>query len=167
VATNAVADYTIQASEIGVLNHVDHFSTPVAAATTVDAGNLTTCTAACVARNLTVMADVRAVGYASVVLLITNLALVLWVLALRGGRLWGSPVVADVSTPAEDGEQQSGMSRTDYSAAEVSLVASAQPNWSTPGCSPAATANEVRPLMVRSRSSGLMDDAIMARSRRR
>jgi hypothetical protein len=89
VATNAVADYTTQTSEIGVLNHAGHFGAPVTAASTVGPDNTTTCTAACAARHLTVMADVRAVGEASVVLLITNLVLVVWVLALRGGRLFG------------------------------------------------------------------------------
>ena len=52
------------------------------------------------------MAHVRAVGYASLVLLIANLVLVVWVLALRGGRLWGWRPVdeeveeAETRTPA-------------------------------------------------------------------
>lgn len=34
------------------------------------------------------MVHVRATLYASIVILVTNLVLVVWVLALRGGRLW-------------------------------------------------------------------------------
>ena len=51
--------------------------------------NNATCVGLCSAQHATLLAHVRAVGYASLVLLISNLVLVLWVLALRGGRLWG------------------------------------------------------------------------------
>ena len=48
----------------------------------------TACTALCESVRNTFNSHVRAVFYFSVVMLITNLVLVLWVLALRSDRLW-------------------------------------------------------------------------------
>jgi hypothetical protein len=45
------------------------------------------CGATCRAQNLTLQVHVRGAAYASIVLLITNLVLVAWVAAMRGGRL--------------------------------------------------------------------------------
>lgn len=42
----------------------------------------------CAARHETFVVHVRATLYSSVVVLVTNLMLVVWVLAIRGGRLW-------------------------------------------------------------------------------
>ncbi len=104
VATTSAYDYNIQASQLGQI-HKSHITTafvdPGAAIPTTKG----TCTGLCSARHATLMAHVRAVGYASIVILITNLVLVAWVLALRGGRLWAPHPVdpqveeADTQTP--------------------------------------------------------------------
>jgi hypothetical protein len=52
------------------------------------------CTGLCAARQPTLRVHVRAVKYASALLLITNLVLVALVLALRSDRLWRRRVVA-------------------------------------------------------------------------
>jgi hypothetical protein len=97
VATVSAYDYNIQASQLGQI-HANHASTIAIDPGTVIPSNPGTCTKLCSARHATLMAHVRAVGYASIVLLITNLVLVVWVLALRGGRLWA----AKPATPQVD-----------------------------------------------------------------
>jgi len=57
------------------------------------------CTGLCATERDTLHVHVRAVFYASVVMLITNLLLVLWVMALRSERLWRRPVRSSQSTP--------------------------------------------------------------------
>jgi len=86
VSISAAADYTTQADEL-IHVHSIHTTTVVAAATSADAIQFSQA-ALDAARHLTLMAHVRGVEKASVVLLLTNIVLVLWVLALRGGRLW-------------------------------------------------------------------------------
>lgn len=101
VATTSATDYKIQASEIGQI-HSNHVSTPAADPGTVVVSNPGACKGLCAARHATLMAHVRAVEYSSVVLLITNLVLVVWLLALRGGRLWarhGAPI-ARINEPS-------------------------------------------------------------------
>ena len=46
------------------------------------------CTGLCSSKQQTLAVHVRAITLISVVLLVTNAMLVLWALALRGGRLW-------------------------------------------------------------------------------
>ena len=100
VATMSVHDYNIQAAQLGQV-HAGHASTVA-----VDPGVVTplggnACSALCAARHATLMAHVRSVGYAGLVLLFTNLVLVVWVLALRGGRLWAAPTFVEEPADAD------------------------------------------------------------------
>ena len=58
------------------------------------------CTGLCAEERSTFNVHVRAVFYASVVILITNFVLVLWVMALRSNRLWRRrPTASQPTTP--------------------------------------------------------------------
>jgi hypothetical protein len=94
VTTMSVHDYNIQAAQLGQIHgaHASTVATDPGAVATASSG---TCTALCAARHATLMAHVRSVGYAGLVLLFTNLVLVVWVLALRGGRLWAEGRLVD------------------------------------------------------------------------
>lgn len=87
VTVRAAHDYSIQARQLEV-NHSSPPSTVSAQPATVDSTSSGSCTGVCAAKHDTLMAQVRAVGYASVVLFLTNLVLVAWALAALGGRLW-------------------------------------------------------------------------------
>jgi hypothetical protein len=105
VATTSAYDYNVQASQLGQIHH-SHITTAAVDPGVVIPPTTGTCVGLCSAQHATFVAHVRAVGYASLVLLIANLVLVLWVLALRGGRLWGWRAVdeeveeAETRTPA-------------------------------------------------------------------
>ena len=71
VALKAASDYRVEVNELEQV-HSTHSTTIALAA----------------ARHATSTLQIRAVERAVVVLLITNFVLVLWVLALRGGRVW-------------------------------------------------------------------------------
>jgi hypothetical protein len=94
VATMSAHDYNIQAAQLGHL-HAGHASTVATDPNAVLPASNGTCSALCAARHATLMAHVRSVGYAGLVLLFTNLVLVVWVLALRGGRLWAGRTFVD------------------------------------------------------------------------
>ena len=84
VAASSAYDYQIQARHLGLL-HSLHSGGPaeqIVGASAVPP----TCDALCAARHETIAVHVRAVEYAVPVLLLTNLILVLWLVALRGGR---------------------------------------------------------------------------------
>ena len=98
VATMSVHDYNIQAAQLGQI-HAGHASTVALDPASVVPASSAGCTALCAARHATMMAHVRSLGYAGAVLLFTNLVLVVWVLALRGGRLWAEGRFVD--EPAE------------------------------------------------------------------
>jgi len=88
VAASSAYDYHFQTSHLA-LEHQLMGHTHVA----VEPGTFTqtstgACTSLCASVRDTYNTHVRAVLYSSVVMLITNLVLVLWVLALRGNRLW-------------------------------------------------------------------------------
>lgn len=84
VAASSAYDYQIQARHLGLL-HTFHSAGP--AEQIVGASTLPpACDALCAARHETIAVHVRAVEYAVPVLLLTNLILVLWLVALRGGR---------------------------------------------------------------------------------
>jgi hypothetical protein len=82
VAVNAAYNYHVQTGQQLAAVHAVHAPVAVQGA----GGG---CIGLCAVQRATLMTHIRAVGYASVVLLITNVVLVLWSLALRGGRLWG------------------------------------------------------------------------------
>jgi hypothetical protein len=90
VTATSAQDYGIQSSQLAH-PHTGHFSTPaVPAGTTVS--NPGSCTGLCAAKHDVLVVHVRAVAYGSAVMLITNLLLVVWLLAIRGGRLWARRV---------------------------------------------------------------------------
>ena len=100
VATMSVHDYNIQAAQLGQV-HAGHASTVATDPGTVTTAGGGACSALCAARHATLMAHVRSVGYAGLVLLFTNLVLVVWVLALRGGRLWAARTFVDEPADAD------------------------------------------------------------------
>lgn len=87
VSISAAADYTAQANELEHVHSI-HTTTVAAAGLSANENNPTSRIALDAARHLTLKAHIRGVERASVILLLTNVVLVLWVLALRGGRLW-------------------------------------------------------------------------------
>lgn len=100
VTARAAHDYSIQARQLEV-NHSGHTTTVTTQPATADSTSSGTCVGLCAAKHATLMAQVRAVGYASVVLVLTNLVLVAWALAARGGRLW-SPLRVDACQDDDD-----------------------------------------------------------------
>lgn len=86
-ATSAY-DYRLQSRAIGQMHNAhDHV-----------AG---LCGAVCLARQATVDAHLRGIGYLTLVLLVTNLVVVAWGLALRGGRLWAPARVSATGSDAD------------------------------------------------------------------
>ena len=93
---SAAADYTTQANELTHVHSI-HTTTVAAAPATADVNNPTALTALNAARRSTLTAHVRGLKKLSVLLLVTNIVLVLWVLAVRAGRLW-LPTASDART---------------------------------------------------------------------
>ena len=87
VAISSASDYKFQASQLS-LTHTNHFSTPAAIPVPASVTKPGACVDLCAARHSSMVVHVRAVGYATLVLLVTNVVLVIWLLAVRGGRLW-------------------------------------------------------------------------------
>jgi hypothetical protein len=87
VTATSAQDYGIQSSQLAH-PHTGHFSTP-AGATAPKPGS---CTGLCAAQHDVLVVHVRAVAYGSAALLVTNLLLILWLLGIRGGRLWARRV---------------------------------------------------------------------------
>ncbi len=86
VAVAAASDYRTQSSRLAASHQYHdhrHHTNPAVAATG--------CNGACVAKEQTLAAHKRAIGIAAAVLLLTNATLVLWVLAMRGGRVRARP----------------------------------------------------------------------------
>lgn len=86
VATSSAYDYHLQTRHLE-LQHVSH-TTLVAAQPGSTQAAAGTCTGTCAIQRNTFNMHLRAVMYGSMMMLITNLVLVMWVLALRGNRLW-------------------------------------------------------------------------------
>jgi len=87
VAASSAYDYHLQTTHIALSDHLRHqHTTP---ATPAAAG---TCTGTCAERQATFNVHVRAVTYASLVMLITNAVLVLWMLVMFTKGLWLSPL---------------------------------------------------------------------------
>ena len=86
VAASSAYDYRLQTRHLELSSH-SHGS-----AIAVDPGAVVppprACNALCEAKRETLTVHVRAVKFASMVLLISNLVLVAWVLALRSEQLW-------------------------------------------------------------------------------
>ena len=94
ISLTAAYDYRSQSNQLVVMHDLhDHGD----AAARLDPGTVASnaapaCGGTCSAKQQTLAVHVRAIGVAAVLLLVTNVVLVLWALALRGGRVWtGAP----------------------------------------------------------------------------
>jgi len=90
LTVNAVRDYHTQSAQLAVM-HANHQTTASSATDPVHAGHDATtsgCDALCHQRRSTLEIDERAVGYGTVVLLISNAVIVAFLVVLWGLRLW-------------------------------------------------------------------------------
>jgi hypothetical protein len=106
VATTTAQDYSTQTTLLAH-PHTNHFTTPAVPANATVA-NTSGCTLLCAAKHDVLVVHVRAVAYGSVALLVTNLLLVLWLLAIRGGRLWTRRVAPGPRLDESDGQTSVG-----------------------------------------------------------
>jgi hypothetical protein len=100
VATTTAQDYSTQTNLLEH-PHTNHF-TPPAVPATATVTNTSGCTLLCAAKHDALVVHERAVAYGSAALLVTNLLLVLWLLAIRGGRLWTRRVTREPETDQPD-----------------------------------------------------------------
>ena len=90
IALTATYDYRTQANQLALMQHL-HGQSGVTYR--VDPGTATPaatsgCSGLCSSKQQTLAVHIRAITLISAVLFVTNSLLVLWALALRGGRLW-------------------------------------------------------------------------------
>jgi hypothetical protein len=98
LAASAAYDYHLQADQLAVMHSSHPHSAVTSAAPTANVGGADNCNMLCSAKRKTYSAHLRGIDLAARKMLITNIVLVAWILALRGGRLWlpqrrPSPVV--------------------------------------------------------------------------
>jgi hypothetical protein len=103
IALTATYDYHSQANQLALMHHLNAQS---GVTYRVDPGIVTPaatsgCSGLCSSQQQTLAVHVRAITLISAVLLVTNAMLVLWALALRGGRLWVSRRAARPSGTTE------------------------------------------------------------------
>jgi hypothetical protein len=98
MAASSAYDYHLQTQHLLSEQHLghSHLAAPAGSIVQPIAGG---CTGLCASQRETFDVHVRAVSYGSFVLLITNVVLVAWVLALRSNRLWRRPVESPLSAP--------------------------------------------------------------------
>jgi len=92
VANSAAYDYRLQTEHIEFVHDLNHTGTAdsaTPAATSTDA-----CVGACAAKESTLGLHIRAITKASALMLVTNILLVGWLLAVGGDRLWQRPQAA-------------------------------------------------------------------------
>ncbi len=88
LTASAAYDYHLQAQQLTFL-HSSHVHDTIASASgTAPADTPGTCNMLCSAKRQTLLAHLRGIKLASFKMLLTNMVLVLWVLAIRGGQLW-------------------------------------------------------------------------------
>ena len=91
VANSAAHDYRLQTQHLDVVHDLNHTGTPdagsAASATPTDTST-DACVGVCAAKESTLGLHIRAVTRASALMLITNILLVGWLLAVGGDRLW-------------------------------------------------------------------------------
>ncbi len=88
VAASSAYDYHFQTRHLALEHQLmGHTHVAGQSASFTEAGS-SACTGLCASVRDTFNSHVRAVLYSSVVMLLTNLVLVLWVLAIRSDRLW-------------------------------------------------------------------------------
>jgi len=90
MAASSAWDYQLQSSGLAQL-HSRHLQPEVAAQGAASPDGTSICDMLCAAKRSTFTAQVRAVQYGSLLVLVTNVVLVGWVLAVRSDRLWGVP----------------------------------------------------------------------------
>jgi hypothetical protein len=102
VALTAVYDYHSQQAQVALIHHL-HANLSGNVPYRLDPGVTipppASCTGLCSEQAQTIEVHYRAIRLAALLLLTTNLVLVLWALALRGGRIW---VRRRANTPAPD-----------------------------------------------------------------
>jgi len=89
VAASSAYDYRLQTAsleQVAAFHHTHGDAVPTAAGAAAPQG----CTALCAEKHLTLTTHLKAVKLASGLLLVSNFVLVLWVLMLRGDRMWRS-----------------------------------------------------------------------------
>jgi heme/copper-type cytochrome/quinol oxidase subunit 2 len=106
IAASSAYDYHLQANQLELTGPLHNHSAPAvavpsagqsaAAVAASHAGHDAACDDTCVEEHDTLTADLRGVGLSGPILLVVNVVLVGWLLALFGGRL--GPVVRRVST---------------------------------------------------------------------
>jgi hypothetical protein len=98
VAASSAYDYRLQSRDLASV-HAFHqtIADPAPGAT---AQKTSGCTGICAEKQLTLNSHLKALRIAGVVLLLSNVVLVLWVMALRGDRIWRSNQVP-ARAPAE------------------------------------------------------------------
>jgi hypothetical protein len=89
VANSSAYDYHLQTQHIDLVHELNHADS--AASTTPAASASDDCVGACAQKESTLGLHIRAVTYASALLLVTNILLVGWLLAVGGDRLWQRP----------------------------------------------------------------------------
>jgi len=94
VANSAAYDYRLQTEHIDSVHDMNHTGNPATGtAETATSANASAddCVGVCAAKESTLGLHVRAVTRASALMLITNVLLVGWLLAVAGDRLWQRP----------------------------------------------------------------------------
>jgi len=85
VAVSAAYDYHLQSQQIAYMDHLHTLGLGGAAAHPHPTGG--GCIGTCAAQRSTLVVHARAVGYSTAILTLTNLVVVGWVVAMRGGQL--------------------------------------------------------------------------------
>ena len=100
LGASSAYDYHLQTAHLQIEQqlHQTHLSVAQTGGTIVPVTGA--CTSLCASERDTFNAHVRAVFYGSIAMLITNIVLVLWVMALRSERLWRRPVRSPLTTPS-------------------------------------------------------------------
>jgi hypothetical protein len=97
VAASSAYDYHFQTRHLELEHQLMGHTQVAAEPGSFTQASTSACTGLCSSVKETFNSHVRAVLYSSVVMLITNLVLVLWVLALRSDRLWRRPTASPPS----------------------------------------------------------------------
>jgi hypothetical protein len=87
LAASSTYDYREQTSTVGLREHANHAGSASATSPTL-ATDPNACVGNCAVKRNALRSHVRAVGWTSLFVLISNLVLVLWCMALRSDRLW-------------------------------------------------------------------------------
>jgi hypothetical protein len=87
-AASSAYDYHLQVKLLNLSEHLRHPTYLIQDGTPVLVSGTGTCNVVCQAQHATLSAHIKALEIASVVLLVSNTVLVMWAVAIRGGRIW-------------------------------------------------------------------------------